>query len=54
MRKPGGDENWIRFTELGQTENALIRIGDDYGRTRTVAVDAVTGRCEVLQAEDEE
>lgn len=54
VRKPGGDENWIRFTELGQTENALIRIGDDYGRTRTVAVDAVTGRCEVLQAEDEE
>jgi type II secretion system protein H len=48
------NENWIRFTELGQAENALIRIDDNYGRTWTVVVDAITGRGEVLQAEDEE
>lgn len=55
VSKPGADEEetWISFTELGQAEDAVIEIGDAHGGTRTVVVEAITGRCEVLNTEDE-
>jgi type II secretion system protein H len=49
VRKPGVDEeeDFVSFTQLGQSEDAVVTVGGANDRSRTVVVDAVTGRCTV-------
>ena len=49
VRKPGieEEEDFVSFTELGKSEDAAVSIEAANGRTQTVVVDAITGRCAV-------
>jgi prepilin-type N-terminal cleavage/methylation domain-containing protein len=49
VRKPGIDEeeDFVSFTQLGQSEDAAILIEGPTGKERIVTVDSITGRCAV-------
>ena len=41
------EENYVRFSELGQAEDAVVTIQDATGKKRMITVDATTGRCAI-------
>ena len=49
VEKPGTDEeeDFIGFTQIGQSERAAVVITDSKGRLRRIIVDGITGRCMV-------
>ena len=49
VHKPGveEEEDFVSFSELGQSEEAVVVVEGVNGRNQTVTVDAVTGRCAV-------
>ena len=49
VRKLGTDrdERFVGFSQLGQADNAVIRVVDVRGKQRVITVDAITGRCTV-------
>jgi len=49
VTKPGTEEeeNFVRFSDIGQAEDAVVTIQDAAGKNRTITVDAITGRCAI-------
>lgn len=49
IEKSGTDEeeDFISFTQIGQSETAAVTIADSKGRQRRITVDAITGRCSI-------
>jgi len=49
VEKPGTDEeeDFIGFTQVGQSERAAVVITDSKERQRRITVDGITGRCVV-------
>ena len=49
VRKPGVEEeqDLVSFSQLGQSEDAVIVVESANGRERRITVDAVTGRCAI-------
>ena len=41
------EENFVRFSDLGQAEDAVVTIQDATGKKRMISVDAITGRCAI-------
>jgi len=41
------EESFVRFSDLGQAEDAVVTIQDATGKKRMITVDAITGRCAI-------
>ena len=54
VTKPGTEEeeNFVRFSDIGQAEDAVVAIQDAAGKNRTITVDAITGRCAIETGEE--
>jgi Tfp pilus assembly protein FimT len=55
VQKPGTTEgaSFAGFSELGQSDGAIITIRDRRGKERVIVLDRVTGRCEILTGQSQ-
>ena len=54
VSKPGvaPPEEYVDFSQVGQSEDAAVTVVDSAGRERLVTVDAVTGHCAVVVGQE--
>lgn len=50
VQKPGTteDASYAGFSELGQSDGAIITVRDQHAKERIILLDRVTGRCEIV------
>lgn len=49
-----GDENWLELGALGEVDQAIIELSDQHGEKKYVALDRITGRCQIRSDEEQQ
>jgi len=47
------DASFAGFSELGQSDGAIITIRDQHGKKRIIVLDRVTGQCEIIAGQSQ-